>query len=224
VNFRFPVFLDLTGKNCLVTGEGYEIPSKVQALVDASAKVTYVNPRADERIADLARQGRIRWEARDFLPEDLADCFLVITDSDNNAEIFRMAEERNVLCNAVDDPQYCRFSFGSVHRQGDLTIAISTNGLAPALAVRLRQWLEREIGNEYAEFLRLLKELRPEITERIGDFESRRELWYRIVDSDALAKLRSGNVELAAARIRQFLEEAVSSTSHSDTSAGNADR
>ena len=208
MNFSYPIFIDLTSKKCLVTGEGPEIPAKIRALIEAGANVTYVNPRAEPQIADLAALGAIRWEGRDFEPDDLTSCFLVITDGAANSEVFEFAEQRGVLCNAVDDPDHCRFSFGSVYRQGDLTIAISTNGWAPALAVRLRERLKREIGPEYAMLLELLKDVRSEIAARIPDFAVRRELWYKIVDSDVLAKLRAGQQEAAAKRIRDLIEEA----------------
>ncbi len=163
MNFRFPVFLDLAGKKCLVTGEGYEVPAKVQALVDASAEVIYVNPVAEASIEALAAAGLIHWEKRTFSPADLAGLFLIISDLEDNSEIFRLAEEQRVLCNCVDDPEHCRFSFGSIHRRGELTIAISTNGYAPAVAVRLKEKFQREIGPEYTDFLDLLKRIRPEI-------------------------------------------------------------
>ena len=223
MNFRYPIFLDIAGKKCLVTGEGQEIAAKIQALVDASANVRYVNPRAQPNIQAPAEAGLIEWQARDFEPGDLSDCFLAISDRDDNSEVFRLAEENRVLCNCVDDPENCRFSFGSVHRQGDLTIGISTNGWAPALAVRLRQMLERDIGPEYGALLELLKEVRPEITSRIPDFAARRELWYRIVDSDVLQMLRAGKTDRGAANIRQMIEAAVSSTSHFGISADDAD-
>ena len=221
MNFRFPIFLDLTGKKCLVTGEGYEVGGKVKALVDASAMVVYVNPDAEISIRLLAEAGLIEWQARPFEPGDLAECFLVISDLEDNAEIFRLAEEQRVLCNAVDDPPHCRFSFGSVHRQGDLTIGISSNGWAPAVAVRIRQRLEREIGPEYGELLNLLKVLRPEIAARISDFSVRRNLWYRIVDSAVLETLSKGRRAAAAQMIRQMIEDAVSSTSRFETSGGS---
>lgn len=210
MNFRYPVFLDLAGKRCLVTGQGSELAGKVKGLVDASANVIYVNPFAEPAIQQLSAAGLMQWQARDFRPNDLDDCFLVITDRDENSEVFRLAEERRVLCNAVDDPQHCRFSFGSIHRQEDLTIAISTNGWAPALAVRLKEFLQRNVGPEYGQLIELLKEVRPEITARVPDFGARRDLWYRIVDSDVLAKLRDGNREAAVAAIREMIEAAVS--------------
>ena len=207
MNFRFPVFLDLTGKRCLVTGEGYEVAGKVQALVDASAEVVYVNPRAEAAIEAMAAAGLIHWERRGFVAADLDGLFLAISDLEDNSEIFRMAEERGILCNCVDDPEHCRFSFGSIHRRGELTIAISTNGWAPAVAVRLKEKLQREIGPEYTDFLELLKKVRPEITGRIKEFGARRELWYRIVDSEVLAMLGRGEKE-AAERVVQGMIQA----------------
>jgi precorrin-2 dehydrogenase/sirohydrochlorin ferrochelatase len=153
MNFRYPVFLDLKDRKCLVTGAGYEVAFKVKNLVECAARVTYVNPSAEPAIEALAAAGLLRWEPRDFVASDLDGCFLVITDRAENAEIFALAEARGILCNSVDDPENCRFSFGSIHRQGDLTIAISTNGCAPAVAVRLKEWLQREVGSEYGDFL-----------------------------------------------------------------------
>ena len=208
MNFRFPVFLDLSEKKCLVTGEGYEVAAKVQALVDASAQVVYVNPHAAAEIEVLSAAGLIHWEKREFLPADLSGCFLVITDCEDNSQIFRLAEEQRILCNSVDDPEHCRFSFGSLHRRGELTIAISTNGWAPAVAVRLKERFQREIGPAYADFLELLKQARPQITARIANFSARRELWYRIVDSDALALLERGENEAAARLVQQMVDAA----------------
>ena len=218
MNFRFPVFLDVTGKRCLVTGTGYEIANKVKALIDAGAETLYIYPTAVPEIDQWATLDLVAWKRRKFEPADLEGCLLVITGHPDNSEIFRLAEERGILCNSVDDPEHCRFSFGSVHRQGDLNIAISTNGWAPALAVRLRQRLEREIGPEYAALLALLKEARPTITAQITDFARRRDLWYRIIDSDVLAKLRQGHQQEAAEQVRKLIEEAI----HESTSADPA--
>ncbi len=206
MDFRFPVFLDLSQKKCLVTGEGYEVAAKVQALVDASAQVVYVNASAEPAIEAVAAAGLIHWEQRDFSPVDLSGCFLVITDRADNSEIFRLAEEQRVLCNSVDDPAHCRFSFGSIHRRGELTIAISTNGWAPAVAVRLKERLQREIGPEYTDFLELLKQVRPQISARVAHFAARRELWYRIVDSAVLTLLARGEKEAAAQLVQHLID------------------
>ena len=208
MNFRYPIFLDLAGKRCLVTGEGYEVAGKVRDLAETGAQVTYVNPTAVPEIRELIDSGAIRWHARDFVLTDLNKCFLVITSGPHNDIIFRLAEGSGVLCNAVDDPKHCRYSYGSKHRQGDLTIGISTNGVAPALAVRIKQKLQSEIGEEYKEFLLMMKQFRPGITEGIADFQKRRDLWYRIVDSDVLSMLKRGDREGAQQLAARMIEEA----------------
>jgi precorrin-2 dehydrogenase/sirohydrochlorin ferrochelatase len=132
----------------------------------------------------------------------------VIAGLEDNAPVFKLAEARNILCNAVDDPANCRFSFGSVHRQGELALAVSTNGWAPALAVRLREKLARDVGPEYGLLVDLLKRVRPAIREGISDFGKRRELWYRIVDSQALPLLREGRNGDAEALVDKMVGEA----------------
>lgn len=209
MNFHYPVFLDLTGKRCLVIGEGAELAAKIRDLVSSGARVLYVNPRAETAIARLAAQGAIEWRAGDFAASDLDGSFLVISALADNAEVFRLAEERNILCNSTDDPKHCRFIFPSTHRQKDFTIAISTNGAAPAFAVRMKQRFQREIGPEYGILVDLLKEIRGEIKRRIPDFPRRRELWYRIIDSDILEKIRAGNIEGARGEIREWIDNAL---------------
>lgn len=208
MNFRYPIFLDVAGKRCLVTGEGFEIAAKIRKLAELGAAVFYVNPTAEPSIAAMAGEGRIQWHQREFKATDLDNCFLVVTDRHDNSQVFQFAEERNVLCNAVDDPEHCRFSFGSVLSRGDLTLAISTNGIAPALAVRLRQRFERELGVEYEQFVSMLSDLRREIARDLPDFGTRKELWYRMIDSEALDHIRQGRGDGARSLLRDLLNEA----------------
>jgi precorrin-2 dehydrogenase / sirohydrochlorin ferrochelatase len=208
MNFRFPAFIDVTGKRCVIAGEGTELSGKVKALMDAGAHTIYINPRAEPELEQFAALNLIEWRQRDFEPADLEGCFLLISDLNDNSEVFRLAEQQRILCNSVDDPQHCRFSFGSLHRSGELTIAISTNGWAPALAVRLRERFEREIGPEYGALLNILKEARSRIANGIADFGARRALWYRIVDSEALVMLRDGRKLEAEALVEWLIREA----------------
>ena len=200
VNFRYPIFLDLTGKRCVVIGDGPELAAKRQALLNCGAEVMHVI-------------------ASEFKPADLDGCFLVIANLPDNSAIFHLCEQRGILCNAVDDPEHCRFSFGSVHRSGDLTIAISTNGWAPALAVRLKEKLQRDVGPEYGRLLELLKDMRPEIAQRISHFGARKLLWYKIVDSELLDLLRVGHQDQARRLLQQIVENAINSISDSDNRA-----
>ncbi len=97
------------------------------------------------------------------------------------------------------------FIAAAVVRRGDLTVAISTGGKAPALAVRLRERLERELGAEHARFLELAGAVRAPLAARHPDFARRRELWYQLVDSDVLDLLRRGDEPAARRRFAEIL-------------------
>jgi hypothetical protein len=64
----------------------------------------------------------------------------------------------------------------------------------------LKERLGREIGPEYERFLELAGELREPLARYIPDFETRKALWYEIVDSEILDVLAQGD-EAAAREI-----------------------
>jgi len=203
-----PLYLDLRGRRCVVIGGGPIAERKVRLLLEAGADVTVISPQLTSGLEELAQQGRITHIARAYRPGDLADAFLVISATDDQAvnhRVWREATERAVLVNVADDPSRCDFILPATVRRGDLTIAISTGGKAPALAVRLRQWLERSLGQEYARFLELASPLRPSMAERYADFEERRRRWYQLVDSDVLDLLRQGDERAARRRMAEIL-------------------
>src|SRR5437588_4090838 len=149
----FPMFLNLEGRSCLVVGAGTIAESKIGGLLEATADVTVVAPRATEQVQSWARQARIVWEQRIFEESDLESCFLVVSATNDvgvNDAVYRQAKALGVICNVVDDPPRCDFYYPAVVRRGPLQIAISTSGYSPALAQRLRRELEEQFGPEYA--------------------------------------------------------------------------
>ncbi|MBV9677697.1 MAG: hypothetical protein JO185_15265, partial [Acidobacteriaceae bacterium] len=59
------------------------------------------------------------------------------------------------------------------------------------------------------ELLEILRQLRPEINRRISAFQQRKDLWYQIVDSEALTLLRAGQRGAARVLIQELIENAV---------------
>jgi siroheme synthase (precorrin-2 oxidase/ferrochelatase) len=119
--------------------------------------------------------------------------------------VWREAERRGLPLNSIDDPRRSSFIAGSVLRRGDLAVAISTAGKAPALAVRLRQWLEGVLGAHHARFLELAGSVRAALAAQRPDLSRRRELWYRLVDSDVLDLLQHGDEPAARRRFAEIL-------------------
>jgi precorrin-2 dehydrogenase / sirohydrochlorin ferrochelatase len=175
----FPMFLKLEGRSCLVVGAGAIAETKIRSLLVADARVRVVAPAANVAVSEWARARLITREAREFTPADLANTFLVIaatSSRDLNQTVFHEAQSRNILCNAVDDPDHCDFYYPAVVRRGELQIAISTAGRSPALAQRLRHELEAQFGPEYALWLEGLGSAREELFKREMDPEERRRL------------------------------------------------
>lgn len=207
----YPAFLDLRDRRTVVVGGGAIAEQKVLGLLASGARVTVVSPMVTLKIRDLVRQDDVALVPRSYLPGDLEGAFLAIAATDDgavNEAVWAEAEQRGILLNAVDDLPHCSFIAPSLHRSGDVTVAVSTAGKSPALAVRLRERIGRMIGPEYAAFADLLGALRPSVAARVPDQRARLELWYRIVDSDAVDLLRRGDRAGAERRIAQLIEAA----------------
>ncbi len=122
-----------------------------------------------------------------------------------NQRIWEEATRRRIPVNIMDDVPRCTFIAPALLRRGDLTVAISTAGSAPALAVRLRQRLEKELGDEHAQFLELARSIRAPLAAQTPSFAERKERWYRLVDSDVLDLLKAGDLPAARQRFTDIL-------------------
>jgi precorrin-2 dehydrogenase/sirohydrochlorin ferrochelatase len=196
VTSLFPMFMKLTGRQCLVVGAGRVGEPKIGGLIDTGARIHVVAIEASEQVYQWARAGKIELEIRAFSPRDLDVKFLAIvaTASEQlNKLIYEEAKRRGVLCNVVDVPELCDFFYPAVVRRGDLQIAISTAGQSPSLAQRLRQQLERQFGPGYTEWVAQLGETRRLILASPLDKECKWELLHSLASREAfeaaLAKL-----------------------------------
>src|SRR5918992_4586996 len=124
--------LRLSGRRCLVVGGGDVGLEKVEGLLSCDGDVTLIAPDAIEPLRELAREGSMRWERREYGgADDLEGAFMVIAatdDTDVNIRVFEDAERRAMLVNVVDVPPLCNFILPAIIRTGPLAIAISTAG------------------------------------------------------------------------------------------------
>ncbi len=211
--FRYPVALELTGRRCVVTGGGTEAERKARALLEAEADVVVIAPTVTDGLGDLVRRGELTHIPRPYERGDLAGAFLVIAaDGDHaiRAEVFAEAEAERVLCNAVDDVEHCHFAVPSIVRRGELLVAISTGGRAPALAKRLRRRLTAELGWEWEALVDVLGEVRAEtLPQRTVDFATWAARWRGVLEGEdeLLELLAEGRIEEVRARVRAELSD-----------------
>lgn len=196
----YPVCLELKGRRCLVIGGGGIAEHKVNSLLACEASVTVISPEVTPGLKDLIDQKKVVYRPKKYEEGDLNRAFLVIAATNRpevNAQVYRDASRRNILVNVVDCPKYCNFIVPALIKRGDLLLSISTSGKSPGLAKKIREKLEREFGEEYETFLKIIGELREKIYQRVKDPYLRRTLINQILDSDLLDLLKKGELRSA---------------------------
>ena len=186
-----PVFLKLEGRKVLVVGGGAVAESKIQTLLAARALVSVVAPEVRETIVAT----RVRVLRRPFAPADVDGAWLVVAAAppEVNRQVLAAAEARGVFVNAVDDPAHGSAYLGGVLRRGGVTIAVSTDGKAPALTGLLREALEAALPEDAAEWVTAAAALREEQKRARVPMGERRPLLLR-----ALNRLYEGRLEVVS--------------------------
>jgi precorrin-2 dehydrogenase/sirohydrochlorin ferrochelatase len=202
----YPIYLELHYQPCIVIGGGKIAEGKVDGLLAAGAQVKLISPELTLHLHDLVKQNQAEYISREYQHGDLTGAFMVICATDKteiNHQVWQEASANRQLVNVVDDTPRCNFIAPAILRKGDLNIAISTGGKAPALAVRLKERLQEELGPQYERFLELSGQLREPLARHIPDFETRKKLWYELVDSNILELLSQGDEPAAIEKISQ---------------------
>jgi len=199
VHLYYPIFLNISGKKCVVVGGGMVALRKVKALFKHGAEVEVIGTDLCQELGQLAERGEIHFLPRDYAQGDLVDAFIAVAATDNsrtNEEVAAEAKERGILINVVDDPHRSDFIVPSYLRRGDVTIAVSTAARSPALARKIRAKLEKDFGTEYASLAVMVSEVRSELKRRGITVDS--DDWQEVLDLDSLIDMvqagRSGEV------------------------------
>jgi len=193
--------LRLKGRRCVVVGGGDVGLEKVEGLLACDADVTLVAPEAHPELIQLALEGSIRWERREYGGAgDLTGALIAIAatdDTDLNIRVFEDAEARAMLVNVVDVPPLCNFILPAIVRTGPLAVAISTAGASPALAKRMKREIAELFGEPYANLAILLNEARGWAKATLPTYQDRKEFFESIVNGepDPIELLRDGDID-----------------------------
>ena len=202
--------LRLKGRRCVVIGGGTIGLEKVEGLLACDGDVTLIAPEAVDELRDLAAEGSIRWEQREYAgPQDLEGVFIVIASTDStetNIRIYEDAERRAMLVNIVDVPPLCNFILPAIVRTGPLAIAISTAGASPALAKRIKRQIADEYGEPYAKLAIMLNDARGWAKGTLPTYQDRKDFFEGIVngDPDPVELLRQGRDD----EVRELIADA----------------
>jgi precorrin-2 dehydrogenase/sirohydrochlorin ferrochelatase len=194
----YPVFLNLTGRRCVIIGGGQIAEGKISKLLDSGAKIIVISPDVTQGIRGFAERGAIEFELRKYQTGDLDGAFLVIAATNDrvvNQEIFEEAEKNGVLLNAVDDMPRCSFIAPSIVERGPVTIAISTGGASPALARKLRETLDKSQELGWTDATSVLSKARQIIKDKQVAVDPQR--WQCCMTQEVLSLVQAGQEDKA---------------------------
>lgn len=178
----FPMFVDMTERECLIVGGGNVAYRKVIVMLDFGAKVTVVaEDICDElrklTIDDIAsedktgsytanKENRITFIKRRFERKDCDGMEMVIAATDDSAlnhEIAEYCKANGIMVNAVDQKADCSFIFPSYIKEKNLVAAFSSGGNSPVLT----QYLKGKEQEILTPFLGELNEYMGQIREKV---------------------------------------------------------
>ncbi|MBW1894050.1 MAG: bifunctional precorrin-2 dehydrogenase/sirohydrochlorin ferrochelatase [Deltaproteobacteria bacterium] len=197
----YPINLDINNRECLVVGAGSVGTRKVKTLIDCSARVTVVSPEVSDEILSLETNNRIKVKKRPYKAQDLEGMFLVIGatgDESTNRKISLDAGRLNLLYNIADLPEACNFILPAIVKKGDLLISISTSGKSPAFAKKLRKDLEKQFGEEYSLFLKLMGCIRKKLLSEKHEPEAHKHFFEAIIEKgllDLIKEKKTGDID-----------------------------
>ncbi|BAV33570.1 sirohydrochlorin ferrochelatase [Sulfuricaulis limicola] len=204
-----PIFLNLRQRPCAVIGGGEVASRKISLLLDAGAQVTVYAPELADTIRRWASDGKIRHVAREFRPEMLEGCVLVIAATDDravNQQVSETARARGIPVNVVDQPDLCTFIMPSIVDRSPVIVAVSTGGRSPVLARLIRARLETLIPAGYGRLARLVASFRDKVKKRFAHSSRRRQFWEEVLQSRVAELVYSGQEEAAEKALQQRLD------------------
>jgi siroheme synthase-like protein len=205
----YPVFLDLRGRRCVVAGGGPAAAQKARGLLEAGARVDVYAPRPCPELAALD----VTVVRREYRQGDMAGARLAI-DASGSADVAAAmrhdADAEGTLLNVMDVPEHCDFIAPAIVKRGPLQVAISTSGESPFLAASLRARLQRELGDEWREFVTLVGELRRGLRRQGVPLDRQTRIYQRLLASNVLDLLRAGAVAAARHEAERIVHEASS--------------
>ena len=205
---RFPLFLSLQDRHALVVGGTEAAARKTELLLSAGARVTLIADKVVGEIAQFIADGAVTWIGRDFDDGALDGMSLVIVATDDEAvqaRVSHVARQRCVPVNVVDRAGLSSFIMPAIVDRAPITIAISTDAAAPALARRLRAEIERALPATIGRLARFAEIFREQVRRTLDEPRVRRRFWDRVFEG-RIADMALAGDEFGARRelIRQL--------------------
>jgi len=174
----YPAFINLKDKKAVVVGGG---------------------------IRKLAERGLLSYIKRNYRKGDLHGAFIVIAATSSEVLNTRIARDAQYLVNVVDMPSEGNYIVPSIVKRGHLTIAISTEGVSPAVSKAIRKEIERHYRNEFALYLRFVETIRKRAMKKIIDPAEREIFLQSLASHELINTLRKQGFRKTQNKVLSYL-------------------
>jgi len=203
----YPVFIDLNNRKAVVVGGGRVAERKVRSLLKAGAVVEVVSPALTAGLKKLRGLKNITHKKMEYRKGHLKGAFIVIAATSSVAVNAKVNQDAEYLVNIIDMPADGNFIVPSIVRRGNLTIAISTEGVSPAISKAVRKEIEHKYDAEFARYLRFVESLRGKAIKEIKDAKKRERFLKSLASAEILAMLRNNGFAAASGEVLKSLDK-----------------
>ena len=206
-----PLFIETTGKKCLIVGGGKVASRKLIPILKAKMKVTLISPKVIEEIElNFHKNKNLKIIKRKFKPEDIEDQFLIIAatnEKTTNQKIAKLSKDNNILVNMAEDSLSGNTLIPSVVDRDPIKIAVSSGAASPILTRLVKTRLETVIPYSFSKLADIMMEYRDAVKKNFLKISDRRKFWEVFLDGPISEMVLSGHIDKAKKALDESLKE-----------------
>ena len=206
-----PLFIETTGKKCLIVGGGKVASRKLIPILKAKMKVTLISPEVIEEIElNFKKNKNLKIIKRKFEPEDIEDQFLIIAatnEKTTNQKIAKLSKDNNILVNMAEDSLSGNTLIPSVVDRDPIKIAVSSGAASPILTRLVKTRLETVIPYSFSKLADIMMEYRDVVKKNFLKISDRRKFWEVFLDGPVSEMVLSGHIDKAKKALDESLKE-----------------
>ncbi|PID04774.1 MULTISPECIES: bifunctional precorrin-2 dehydrogenase/sirohydrochlorin ferrochelatase [unclassified Sporosarcina] len=190
----FPIMLEnMDEAKIFLVGGGHVAYHKVLNLHRFGIHPTIVSPEFHPSFAELELQGMVTLITKEAEWEDVANAFLTLLVTDNEAVndyLAKKLKDAGKLVVHASNPSLGTAQIPAVTTRGKLIISVSTSGASPSLAKKIRTEIAETYDERYEDYLDFLADIRYYVKQFVTDRVERRT-WLK----EAIEPIYLHNVE-----------------------------
>ena len=206
-----PLFIETTGKKCLIVGGGKVASRKLIPILKAKMKVTLISPEVIEEIElNFQKNKNLKIIKRKFEPEDIEGQFLIIAatnEKTTNQKIAKLSKDNNILVNMAEDSLSGNTLIPSVVDRDPIKIAVSSGAASPILTRLVKTKLETVIPYSFSKLADIMMEYRDVVKKNFLKISDRRRFWEVFLDGPISEMVLSGHIDKAKKALDESLKE-----------------